>query len=64
MSEKGSLEEVDLKKPTGVVRNVEANPASAALTAVTEAQKPSMWSPGMLKLWCILGIGKGALGHR
>lgn len=64
MSEKVWLEEVDMKKPVGEVRNVEVNPASAALVAATEAQKPSMWSPGMLKLWCILGIGKESRHHR
>lgn len=59
MSEyKGSIEEIDIKGPIGEVRNVEANPASAALTAATETYKPSLCSPGMLKLWCILGIGR------
>lgn len=54
---KSSTYEVDIKEPIGEVHNVDTNPAAAALTAVTEANKPSLWSPGMLKLWCILGIG-------
>lgn len=58
------VEQIDIKKePIGEVRDVETNPASAALAAVTEAQKPSMWSPGMLKLWFILGIGKRIMLH-
>lgn len=56
---KGSVSEIDYKKEAiGEVRDVEVNPVAAALAAATEAQKPSMVSPGMLKLWFIVGIGK------
>ena len=50
---KSSIEEVDEKQ----VRNVEVNPAAAELVAVTEANKPSLVSPGMIKLWIIVSIG-------
>ena len=52
---KPSLEEVDLQKEAiGEVHGVEANPAAAALAAATEAQKPRMFSSGMIKLWLIV----------
>ena len=35
----------------------EANVASVALHAAVEAQKPSIWSRNMLKLYMIMGIG-------
>lgn len=55
---KSYVEEVDEKKEfVGDVRNVKVNPAAAALAAATEANKPSLVSPGMLKLWFIIGIG-------
>lgn len=50
---KSSIEEIDEKH----VRNVEVNPAAAELVAVTEANKPSLVSPGMIKLWVIVSIG-------
>lgn len=56
---KGSVDEIDVKKEAiGEVHHVEVNSAGAALAAATEAQKPSMVSPGMTKLWLIVGIGK------
>lgn len=61
---KSSVEQVDEKESIEGVRNVEANPAAAALAAATEAQKPSLVSPGMLKLWFIIGIGKKAKSQR
>ena len=56
MSDKGSVEYIDEKEGNEATRNVEANPA-AALSAATEAQKASLVSPGMLRLWFIVGIG-------
>ena len=54
----GSIEEIDIKKESfGEVHDVEVNPAAAALAAATEAVKPRMFSPGMVRLWMILGIG-------
>jgi len=56
---KGSVEEIDVKEEAfGKTHDVEVNPAAAALAAATAAQKPSMVSPGMIKLWLILGIGE------
>lgn len=58
ISQKASSEELDLKKEArGSIHGLETNPAAAALTAATEAQKPSMFSKGMLRLWLIVGIG-------
>lgn len=55
---KDSVEQIDEKQEIiGDVRSVEVNPAGAALLAVTESQKPSLVSSGMLKLWPIIGIG-------
>ncbi|KAK5938049.1 hypothetical protein PMZ80_009638 [Knufia obscura] len=54
---KYSSEHIDIKKEAiGEVHDVEVNPAGAALAAATEAQKPSLVSPGMLKLWMIISI--------
>lgn len=44
----------DLKKGPAVK---EANVASVALTAAVNAQKPSLWSRNMIKLYYIMGIG-------
>ncbi|KXT11191.1 hypothetical protein AC579_830 [Pseudocercospora musae] len=44
----------DLKKGPAVK---EANVASVALTAALNAQKPSLWSRNMIKLYFIMGIG-------
>ncbi|EUC32829.1 hypothetical protein COCCADRAFT_5518 [Bipolaris zeicola 26-R-13] len=35
----------------------ETNVASVALAAAIEAEKPKLWSPGMIKLYMIMGIG-------
>lgn len=52
---KPSIDEIDLQKEAiGEVHGVETNPAAAALTAATEAQKPRMFSRGMIKLWLIV----------
>jgi hypothetical protein len=54
---KASADEVDLaheKEAYGSVHGLEANPAAAALAAATEAQKPRMFSKGMIKLWLIV----------
>lgn len=54
---KSAVEEVDIareKEAVGSVHGVDANPAAAALAAVTEANKPRMFSKGMLKLWLIV----------
>lgn len=54
---KSSVEEVDIvreKEAVGSVHGVDANPAAAALAAVTEANKPRMFSKGMIKLWMIV----------
>ena len=52
-----SIEEVSLRtQSTGDERSVEANPAAAALVAATEAEKPQMFSPGMIKLWSLLAV--------
>lgn len=59
---KPSADEVDLaneKEAAGSVRDIHANPASAALAAATEADKPRMFSPGMIKLWLIVGTQQG-----
>ena len=54
---KSSLEEVDFQKEAiDDVRGIEAHPAAAALAAATEAQKPRMFSRGMIRLWLIVGI--------
>lgn len=55
--QKPSVDEVDLaheKEATGSVHGVDANPAAAALAAATEANKPRMFSRGMIKLWLIV----------
>lgn len=44
----------DLQKGTAVK---EANVASVALTAAVNAQKPELWSRGMIQLYMIMGIG-------
>lgn len=52
---KASVEEIDLQKEAiGEVHGVEANPAAAALAAATAAQKPRMFSRGMIRLWLIV----------
>lgn len=54
---KPSFEEVDHdleKEAIGEVHGVEANPAAAALAAATAAQKPRMFSRGMIRLWLIV----------
>jgi hypothetical protein len=54
---KTSVEEVDLateKEALGSVHGIDANPAAAALAAVTEAEKPRMFSKGMIRLWLIV----------
>ena len=52
---KPSIEEIDLQKEAiGEVHGVDAHPAAAALAAATEAQKPRMFSRGMIKLWLIV----------
>ena len=56
---KSSVEEVDIareKEAVGSVHAVDANPAAAALAAVTEANKPRMFSKGMIKLWMIVRV--------
>ena len=54
---KPSVDEVDLQKEAiGEVIGVEANPAAAALAAATEAQKPRMFSRGMIRLWLIVSV--------
>ncbi len=59
-TDKGStVEEIDGGKETiGEIHDVEVHPAAIALAAATEAQKPSMISPGMIKLWLVVGIGE------
>jgi hypothetical protein len=55
--DKPSSEEVDHdleKEALGAVHGVDANPAAAALAAATEAQKPRMFSKGMIRLWLIV----------
>jgi hypothetical protein len=57
MSEKrdSSIEEADFKTQAHhEVHAIDANPAAAALAAATEAQKPRMFSKGMIKLWLIV----------
>jgi hypothetical protein len=44
----------DEKNPDTV--HMEVNAASAALEAVTKTIKPSIWSPGMIKLWTIVWL--------
>jgi hypothetical protein len=52
---KSSLEELELQKEAiGEIHGVEANPAAAALAAATAAQKPRMFSRGMIRLWLIV----------
>lgn len=46
---------VDEKHATGNVRQVQT--ASVALAAATAAQKPSLWSKNMLKLYFIMAVG-------
>ncbi|KAH7142665.1 lactose permease [Dactylonectria estremocensis] len=41
----------DAKAGVGHVHTIMAAPASAALDAITETHKPSLWSHGMMKLW-------------
>ena len=56
---KSSVEEVDIareKEAIGSVHGVDANPAAAALAAATEANRPRMFSKGMLKLWLIVRL--------
>jgi hypothetical protein len=56
---KPSVEEVDLtteKEALGSVHGIDANPAAAALAAVTQAEKPRMFSKGMIRLWLIVRI--------
>lgn len=58
---KESVEEVDVaneKGAVGSVHGVEANSAGAALAAVTEVNKPRMFSKGMMKLWLIARINE------
>lgn len=54
---KSSVEQIDEKQAFGELKNVEVNPAAAELAAATEFNKPSLASPGMLKLWFIVSIG-------
>ncbi len=35
----------------------ETDVAPVTLSAAVEAQKPSLWSKNMLKLYCIMGVG-------
>ena len=57
-SDKRSVHQIDDKKDVvGDVHEVDVNPVAAKLAAATEAHKPSLVSPGMLKLWMIIGIG-------
>lgn len=56
---KSSVEEVDIaheKEAVGSIHGVDANPAAAALAAATEADKPRMFSKGMIKLWLIVRL--------
>lgn len=48
---------VDEKKEVPVTGHETEVPATAALEAVLAECKPSMFSPGMLKLWAIMSIG-------
>ena len=50
----GSTQEYE-SKPAGEVREVTA--ASVALASAVAAKKPSLTSPGMLKLYFILSVG-------
>ena len=50
----GPIQEYE-SKPAGEVREVTA--ASIALASAVAAKKPSLTSPGMLKLFFILGVG-------
>lgn len=43
------------EKPVGNVTEVNTN--SVALSAAIAAQKPSLWSPNMIKLYFIMSIG-------
>ena len=53
---KPSFDEVELDKTP--VRDVkEINTASVALAAAVEEKKPSLTSPGMLRLYLIIGVG-------
>jgi hypothetical protein len=76
---KPSFEEVDRnleKEVLGAVHGVDANPAAAVLAAATEAQKPRMFSKGMIRLWLIvrffsyvlwrmlIGLGGCRLSHQ
>lgn len=54
---KSSVDEIDEKENVGHVRNVEVNPAAAELVAATQVNKPSLTSPGMIKLWIIVSVG-------
>ena len=52
---KAFIEDMDLQKEAiGEVHGIEANPAAAALAAATEAEKPRMFSKGMIRLWLIV----------
>jgi len=54
--EKSVLEQVETQnEPVGKVREVRA--ASVALVTAVAAQKPSLLSPGMLRLYFILSVG-------
>ena len=52
--QRGSMQEFE-SKPAGEVREVTA--ASVALASAVAAKKPSLTSPGMLKLFFILSVG-------
>jgi hypothetical protein len=54
--EKSSVQEYEThNEPVGGVKEVTA--ASVALAAAVAARKPSLLSPGMLKLYFILSVG-------
>lgn len=57
--EKSYVERTEVNRASvGTIRDVEVHPAAAALAAATEAKKPSLVSPGMLRLWMVIGIGE------
>lgn len=43
------------EKPIGNVKEINTN--SVALAAAIAAQKPSLWSPNMIKLYMIMSVG-------
>lgn len=45
------------EKPTGGVQTRQVAAASVALEAAIAESKPSLTSPGMLRLWGIMAIG-------